>query len=236
MKKMKQMIAAIAVGLVCVSNYAMASTTINFDGGYFTSSGSNIGSGVLFFISNGGNGAFDSGTWSNGSTSFINSDDRLIGFVNISNGVGAGSFTIDYTVPGVAANQKITGLFVNGDVSSVANLNTGALTGGNTFLSSGGTAFSFGSYRTDTLETFKGGTTSSEATAWIVPADGNTLAMNAVTISYNGANTDIDAALATTGTLNIGDLSANPIPEPSVASLLALGTVGLVALRVRRKS
>jgi hypothetical protein len=30
------------------------------------------------------------------------------------------------------------------------------------------------------------------------------------------------------------DLSA--IPEPSVASLLALGTVGLVALRVRRKS
>jgi hypothetical protein len=26
------------------------------------------------------------------------------------------------------------------------------------------------------------------------------------------------------------------VPEPSVASLLALGTVGLVALRVRRKS
>jgi hypothetical protein len=35
-------------------------------------------------------------------------------------------------------------------------------------------------------------------------------------------------------TLTVADLTA--IPEPSVASLLALGTVGLVALRVRRKS
>ena len=35
-------------------------------------------------------------------------------------------------------------------------------------------------------------------------------------------------------TATVADLSA--IPEPSVASLLALGTVGLVALRVRRKS
>ena len=50
-------------------------------------------------------------------------------------------------------------------------------------------------------------------------------------------------------TFNVGDIAVNTtlnslqanvdiaaIPEPSVASLLALGTVGLVALRVRRKS
>jgi hypothetical protein len=45
------------------------------------------------------------------------------------------------------------------------------------------------------------------------------------TYSYNGGN---DLIGLTT------DLAV--IPEPSVASLLALGTVGLVALRVRRKS
>ena len=45
------------------------------------------------------------------------------------------------------------------------------------------------------------------------------------TYSYNGGNNLI--GLTT-------DLAA--IPEPSVASLLAIGTVGLVALRVRRKS
>ena len=38
-----------------------------------------------------------------------------------------------------------------------------------------------------------------------------------------------------TGNDSIG-LTLGAIPEPSVASLLALGTVGLVALRVRRKS
>jgi hypothetical protein len=35
-------------------------------------------------------------------------------------------------------------------------------------------------------------------------------------------------------TVNVIDLSA--VPEPSVVSLLALGTVGLVVLRARRKS
>jgi len=35
---------------------------------------------------------------------------------------------------------------------------------------------------------------------------------------------------------NLASINIAAIPEPSVASLLALGTVGLVALRVRRKS
>ena len=46
---------------------------------------------------------------------------------------------------------------------------------------------------------------------------------------------DGDGAINTTiSSLQVTSLDA--IPEPSVASLLALGTVGLVALRVRRKS
>jgi hypothetical protein len=52
----------------------------------------------------------------------------------------------------------------------------------------------------------------------------------AIGITFNG-----DTAInATFGALQANSIPA--IPEPSVASLLALGTVGLVALRVRRKS
>ena len=46
---------------------------------------------------------------------------------------------------------------------------------------------------------------------------------------------DGDGAINTT-LVNLQVTTLDAIPEPSVASLLALGTVGLVALRVRRKS
>jgi len=52
------------------------------------------------------------------------------------------------------------------------------------------------------------------------------------------ANTGISGGfgLFNTGTSTITLASLAVVPEPSVASLLALGTVGLVALRARRKS
>ena len=50
----------------------------------------------------------------------------------------------------------------------------------------------------------------------------------------SGANGN--AINATFTGLSLGGAGVVVIPEPSVASLLALGTVGLVALRVRRKS
>ena len=57
-----------------------------------------------------------------------------------------------------------------------------------------------------------------------------------VTTLFAGVNAAIvpSTAFDTTGANLNFELAA--IPEPSVASLLALGTVGLVALRVRRKS
>jgi len=225
---MKQIVVAIAAGLMCLSTYAKASVTMNFDGGYFTSSGSNISSGVLFVISSGINTTFDSGAWLNGATSIINSDDKLVGYVDITSGVAQGALRYDFTTAGVAAGQKLTGLFVAGNVGSVISKATGTLIGSNTFLSTGGTSFDFGSYRTDTIETYGGNV--GDGVAWFVPSDGATLALNvgSGTGDYSG---DIAANLGTTGTFNIG-----VIPEPSVPSLLALGTVGLVALRVRRKS
>jgi len=71
-------------------------------------------------------------------------------------------------------------------------------------------------------------------TSWIMP-------------TTSGVGTDVTAYTLSTGTTAlVGSLdlankgitlaSLAVVPEPSVASLLALGTVGLVALRARRKS
>jgi hypothetical protein len=77
-------------------------------------------------------------------------------------------------------------------------------------------------------------------TAWSVAApDASPLA---VTMSLGVAN--FDQIYAGTYTASVGNIGAGPsrydtitvIPEPSSASLLALGVAGLVALRVRRKS
>lgn len=77
-------------------------------------------------------------------------------------------------------------------------------------------------------------------TAWSVAApDASALA---VTMSLNVAN--FDQIYAGTYAASVGNISGGPsrydtitvIPEPSSASLLALGVAGLVALRARRKS
>jgi len=79
-------------------------------------------------------------------------------------------------------------------------------------------------------------TTSTEVTA--VFSQGALSEFNTATVGtwnlVSGANgNNINATF--TG-LSLGGAGVVVIPEPSVASLLALGTVGLVALRVRRKS
>ena len=79
--------------------------------------------------------------------------------------------------------------------------------------------------------------------AWIIPAN-----PTGITPGDFGADIFDDGTVAYFGSLNLGggaypldgvENSANLaviIPEPSSASLLALGVAGLVALRVRRKS
>ena len=69
-----------------------------------------------------------------------------------------------------------------------------------------------------------------DAIAWVLPANtGATASILAYSGSggYEGGN--FNATLATSSSFNL-------IPEPSSASLLALGMAGLVALRARRKS
>ena len=79
-------------------------------------------------------------------------------------------------------------------------------------------------------------TTSTEVTA--VFSQGALSDFNTATVGtwnlVSGANGN--SINATFTGLSLGGAGVVAIPEPSVASLLALGTVGLVALRVRRKS
>ena len=82
------------------------------------------------------------------------------------------------------------------------------------------------------------------STAWTVPSTGplsfSTSSGDSVEMQFAAGSLTpvVGTSSYTTGArfVQLADISAVAIPEPSVASLLALGTVGLVALRVRRKS
>jgi hypothetical protein len=79
-------------------------------------------------------------------------------------------------------------------------------------------------------------------TAWVIPANPTGDVPEAFgvdiqevgTIAYFGSLTLGTGAYAVDGVVNSANIL--PIPEPSSASLLALGMAGLVALRARRKS
>jgi len=203
-----------------------ASTLMQYELGLVTSGGTAL-NGSLFFISSGTNTTFDSGTFSAGATSIINPADILLFATAITDGVAQGNWTENYVTP-VAAGQNITALFVKDLTSSDVNYLTGAFLGGKSVALSGGTSYNFGSYRTSSVDT--GGDSVADAIAWILPVNAGATA-TLVAYSGSGAYTgsDFDANLATSSSFNL-------IPEPSSASLLALGVAGLVALRARRKS
>ena len=79
--------------------------------------------------------------------------------------------------------------------------------------------------------------------AWIIPANPTGITpgdfgadiFDSGTVAYFGSLSLGTGAYAADGVVNSARL-ANVIPEPSSASLLAIGVAGLVALRARRKS
>ena len=79
--------------------------------------------------------------------------------------------------------------------------------------------------------------------AWIIPANPTGITpgdfgadiFDSGTVAYFGSLSLGTGAYAAEGVVNSANLAAI-IPEPSSASLLAIGVAGLVALRVRRKS
>ena len=224
---MKNKINILAALLIAFVPTVKASTLISYETGVITSGGVNINSGTLFFISSGTDATFDSGVFNVGATSIIKSSDSLLFAAAIADGAAAGTWTEQYNAP-VAAGQAITALFVSGLTSSDVSYSTGAFLGGKSIGLSGGTSYAFGTYRTSSIDSAGGSV--GDAIAWILPANTGataTLMAYSQTGAYSG--TDLTANLATSSSFNL-------IPEPSSASLLALGVAGLVALRVRRKS
>ena len=203
-----------------------ASTLMNYELGDITSGGTNL-NGSIFFISTGADGVFNSGTFSSGATNIVNAADSLLFATAVAGGNVQGSWTENYATP-VAAGQSITALFVNGLTSSDVSFTTGAFLGGKSIGLSGGNSYAFGTYRSGSAETV--GSNVPDAIAWVLPLNAGatgTISAYSGTGAYTGQ--DITANLATSGSFNL-------IPEPSSASLLALGVAGLVALRARRKS
>jgi len=71
--------------------------------------------------------------------------------------------------------------------------------------------------------------------SWIAPAFNNTTAP--VTFNMGSSTSALKGSYSyNSGNQGIGLVNLAAVPEPSVAALFALGTVGLVALRARRKS
>ncbi len=227
---MKNKLNILAALLIAFIPTVKASTLMSYDMGEFKSGGAIISSGTVFFISSGTDNAFDSGVFTVGATSIVKSSDTLLFATAIGVGVASGTWTEQYIAP-VAAGQTITALFVKGLTSSDVSFTTGAFTGGKSILASGGTSIAFGTYRTSSIDSAGGSV--GDAIAWILPANtGATATLMAYSQTGDYVGTDITANLATSSAFNLGVA----IPEPSSASLLALGMAGLVALRARRKS
>jgi len=225
---MKNKILTLAVVLIGGMSCLQASTLMQYELGAITSGGTAI-NGSLFFVSSGVNGTFDSGSFSAGQTNIINSADALLFATAVVGGSAQGNWQELYVSP-VAVGQSITALFVSGLTSSDVNYSTGAFLGGKSVSLTGGTSYNFGTYRNSSAETIGGGV--SDAIAWVLPANAGATAS---LIAYSGTGdyvgSDFGANLSTSSNFRL-----NVIPEPSSASLLALGVAGLVASRTRRKS
>lgn len=218
--------------IFCILLLAMqpsrAGVTINFDIGEITTAGTLVSPGTFLFISHGGDNVFNSNTWLSGS-SFVLGDDILIGAFGIVDGRVANAITnLEIALgQGSYGTTKFTGVFISGLTGADVNYATGQLLGGNSFASSGGISYQFGTYRTDSIEGYGQGPVGNMG--WIIPSDGATLALNA------GTNTnlrgdgfflgpDISASLATTSSFAV-------IPEPSSMSLMVMGLASVLAFR-----
>jgi hypothetical protein len=226
---MKKVTVAILVALAAIIQPTKASTLMQFEVAGMQSGGVDISTGSLFFISWGTDAAFNSGSFTTGATSLISASDKLLYSTAISGGYSSGNWEELYTSP-VAVGQNITALFISGALSPYVDTATGNLKSGFQIVNSGGTSFSFGTARNATADTV--GSAATDAIPWTLPANAGATA--SIGLYAAGQGGDLVTPLNTTASFQIGTLSA--VPEPSVASLFALGTVGLVALRARRKS
>jgi hypothetical protein len=149
---------------------------------------------------------------------------------------GAGKINFDLSVAADATYDA--SLFTVMSSKSVTGSSTKVVTspGANISLVNGistGDEFAFLLFNTSTTTTVAGDTFSIyRASDWLIPSDGSSIGFSTAPTSASYQTLNASSYLIGTGTV----LGIAAIPEPSSASLLALGVAGLVALRVRRKS
>lgn len=207
-----------------------SSTTMQFDVGIMSRSGTEISAGTLAFLSLGSDGVFNSSPDALGlnATSLVAGDDIWMYATGIIAGASGGLWIEDYT-GGVAANQKIMAVFFNNLTTSQIDYSSGTFLGGLKIGTGvGSTSYQFGTYRNDLADTLGGN--ASDAIAWIVPIDaGATASISAYSNTGLYVGGDITAVLTASSNFAV-------IPEPSSMSLLIMGLASALAFRRKRAS
>ena len=169
-------------------------------------------------------------------------------FVNIGTGATNYGAVLQSAVGGAAYTTSTTEFSINGQTllaingAAAANYNTfnGSITGVNYSLSVGTAKNLYIWTAADNGIAIVRNANGTGNFAWVTPSadsTGVTMTLSGLQVAAGGAVERAEILLGNVSDFASGsDLIALAVPEPSSASLLAIGVAGLVALRARRKS
>jgi hypothetical protein len=245
-------------GLIGVGNAGTVTILGNGAGGgpiFVTSTGSSIAINTRVYFGSFSNETLLSSTISNylaGSANYATTLAALQNnFVNIGTGATNYGAVSQSAVNGAAYTTSttefrfngITSLAINGAAAANYNTFNGSITGVNYSLSvgTGKNLYIWTASDADSGIAIVRNANGTGNLAWITPssdATGVTMNLSGLQVAAGGAVETAEVLLGTVSDYASGSdlIALKAIPEPSSASLFALGVAGLVALRIRRKS
>ena len=254
MKKTNLIAILVLLGLVGIGNAGTVTIFGNGAGGgpiFVTSTGASIAINTRVYVGTFSDVSLLNSTVSNylaGSANYAATVGALqSNFVNIGTGFNFGLVS-QSAVNGAAYTTSfsefrfnaITSLAINGAAAANYNTFNGTITGVSYSLSLGSGKNLYMWTASDNGIAIVRNANGTGTAAWITPdADATGVSMNlsGLQATAGGSVERAEILLGNVSDFASGsDLIALAIPEPSSASLLALGVAGLVALRVRRKS
>ena len=254
MKKTNLIAILVLLGLVGIGNAGTVTIFGNGAGGgpiFVTSTGASIAINTRVYVGTFSDVSLLNSTVSNylaGSANYAATFGALrSNFVNIGTGFNFGAVS-QSAVNGAAYTTStsefrfnaITSLAINGAAAANYNTFNGTITGVSYSLSLGSGKNLYMWTASDNGIAIVRNANGTGTAAWITPgADATGVSMNlsGLQATAGGSVERAEILLGNVSDFASGsDLIALAVPEPSSASLLALGVAGLVALRVRRKS
>ena len=254
MKKTNLIAILVLLGLVGIGNAGTVTIFGNGAGGgpiFVTSTGASIAINTRVYVGTFSDVSLLNSTVSNylaGSANYAATVGALqSNFVNIGTGFNFGAVS-QSAVNGAAYTTStsefrfnaITSLAINGAAAANYNTFNGTITGVSYSLSLGSGKNLYMWTASDNGIAIVRNANGTGTAAWITPgADATGVSMNlsGLQATAGGSVERAEILLGNVSDFASGsDLIALAVPEPSSASLLALGVAGLVALRVRRKS